>query len=149
MRALMIVTCMCLSLMGWNPAQAAEEVLPAPDQESIRETLRTLDVKIDLKPTEGRGDTSTGGGLAAKGELPASSPLFRDVPSISGQYLMGRTTLLPFIGAGFGGGYNSDRERALNPGISGLSDSGLRSHWSQFGQGFAPNEFHMGVRIPF
>lgn len=57
--------------------------------------------------------------------------------------------MLPFIGDGFGGGYSSERDRALNPSVSGLSDSGLRTQWNQLGQGFSPNEFHMGIRIPF
>jgi hypothetical protein len=54
--------------------------------------------------------------------------------------------LKPYIGAGFGNGYGSDLERSLNGGPSIQTDPGLRS---LFGQGLAPNEFQMGIRLPF
>ncbi len=75
-----------------------------------------------------------------------TATVFRDVPSISGQYSVGGTTLMPYLGAGFGSGYASERDRSLNSPLSPNLDSGLRS---QFGQSFAPNEFQMGIRIPF
>lgn len=75
--------------------------------------------------------------------------LFHDVPSIHGNYAVGGRTLMPYIGAGFAGGYGSDRDRALSPTGQTLPDSGVRGQWSQFGQGFGPNEFQMGIRIPF
>jgi hypothetical protein len=73
-------------------------------------------------------------------------PLFRDVPSLSGRYTLRGMTFLPYIGAGFSGGYASEFDRALTPNpqpqpnanIGGLS-----------GQGMVPNEFQMGIRIPF
>ena len=75
-----------------------------------------------------------------------TATVFRDVPSISGQYSVGGTTLMPYLGAGFGSGYASERDRSLNSPLSPNIDTGLRS---QFGQSFAPNEFQMGIRIPF
>ena len=81
---------------------------------------------------------------------PGSSTLsnvFRDIPSLSGDYLGGgRTKLTPYIGAGFGSGYASDLDRSLSGGASTQADSGSRSH---FGQGLTPNEFQIGIRIPF
>ena len=80
---------------------------------------------------------------------PGSSTLsnaFRDIPSISGDYVGGGTKLTPFIGAGFGSGYASDLDRSLSGGASTQADSGSRSH---FGQGLTPSEFQMGIRIPF
>lgn len=53
---------------------------------------------------------------------------------------------MPYIGAGFGGGYSSEVDRSLGSAPPAQGDSGLRS---QFGQGFSPNEFQMGVRISF
>lgn len=76
----------------------------------------------------------------------ASSSDFRDVPSISGRYLLGGKTLLPYVGAGFSGGYGSEFNRSLGGEPPASSDLGLRS---QFGQGVSPNEFQLGVRIPF
>lgn len=78
-------------------------------------------------------------------ELTAPSTFFRDVPSISGQYSFRGRTILPYLGAGFGNGYTSDLDRSLNPRSMTL-DPGFRT---QLGQGLAPNEFQMGVRIPF
>ena len=76
----------------------------------------------------------------------ASSADVRDIPSISGRYAIGGRTLLPYIGAGFSGGYSSEFNRSLGGASSTQSDFGLRS---QFGQNVSPNEFQLGVRIPF
>jgi hypothetical protein len=75
----------------------------------------------------------------------ASSADVRDVPSIHGRYSIGGRTLLPYIGAGFSGGYGSELNRSFGA-PSMQSDFGLRS---QFGQNVSPNEFQLGVRIPF
>ena len=87
------------------------------------------------------------------GQAPAVPPgsstpstVFRDIPLLSGGYLGGGTKLTPYIGAGFGSGYASDLDRSLSGGASIQTDSGARSH---FGQGLTPNEFQMGIRIPF
>jgi hypothetical protein len=76
----------------------------------------------------------------------ASSADVRDIPSVSGRYAIGGRTLLPYIGAGFAGGYNSEFNRSLSGAPSSQSEFGLRS---QFGQSVSPNEFQLGVRIPF
>jgi hypothetical protein len=72
--------------------------------------------------------------------------VFRDTPSISGDYLGAGTKLTPYIGAGFGSGYASDLDRSLSGRSSTQTDSGSRSH---FGQGLTPSEFQVGIRIPF
>ena len=76
----------------------------------------------------------------------ASFSDFRDVPSISGRYSIEGRTLLPYIGAGFSGGYGAEFNRSLGGVPPVLGDFGLRS---QFGQSVSPNEFQLGVRIPF
>ena len=76
----------------------------------------------------------------------AASADVRDIPSISGRYSIGGRTLLPYIGAGFSGGYSSEFGRSLAVVPPSQSDFGLRS---QFGQSVSPNEFQLGVRIPF
>ena len=76
----------------------------------------------------------------------AASADVRDIPSISGRYAIGGRTLLPYIGAGFSGGYGSEFNRSLAGVSPTQSDFGLRS---QFGQNVSPNEFQLGVRIPF
>ena len=75
-----------------------------------------------------------------------TSNVFRDIPSISGDYSGGGTKLMPYIGAGFGSGYASDFDRSLSGRPSTQTDSGSRSH---FGQGLTPSEFQIGIRIPF
>jgi hypothetical protein len=83
----------------------------------------------------------------ARSELPGSSipsSVFRDIPSISGDYPVGGIRLKPYIGAGFGSGYASDLDRSLGGGPSTQTDS---QHLS--GQGHTPSEFQMGIRIPF
>lgn len=76
----------------------------------------------------------------------ASSSNVQDIPSISGHYAIGGKTLLPYIGAGFSGDYGSEFNRSLGGVPPALSDFGLRS---QFGQSVSPNEFQLGIRIPF
>ena len=95
-----------------------------------------------------------GEGTAGKLEPPAALSLdsltasnaFRDLPSISGNYRVKGTTIMPYIGAGFGRGYSSDVDRSLNSSPPSQTDPGLRS---LFGQGLTPSEFQMGLRIPF
>ena len=76
----------------------------------------------------------------------ASSSNFHDIPSISGRYSIGGRTLLPYIGAGFSGGYSSEFNRSLGGVPPAPSDFGPRS---QFGQSVSPNEFQLVIRIPF
>lgn len=75
-----------------------------------------------------------------------ASKTFRDIPSISGNYTVKGTRIMPYIGAGFGHGYTSDVDRSLNSSPSTPTDPGLRS---MLGQGLTPSEFQMGLRIPF
>jgi hypothetical protein len=74
------------------------------------------------------------------------SEIFRDIPSISGGYSVGGRTILPYLGAGFGGGNTSEFTRSFGAPLSLQPTAGLRS---QLGQGHSPNEFQMGLRIPF
>ena len=77
---------------------------------------------------------------------PSADSLLRDVPSLSGRYSAGHMTFLPYIGAGFGAGYNSELDRAFTPNMQpqqNLNFGGLP------GQSLVPNEFQMGIRIPF
>jgi len=74
------------------------------------------------------------------------SNVFRDMPSISGDFSGGGTKLMPYIGAGCGSGYASDLDRSIGGRSSPQTDSGSRSH---FGQGLTPSEFQIGIRIPF
>lgn len=71
--------------------------------------------------------------------------VYRDIPSISGDYLGGGPKFRPYIAAGFGGGYAADLDRSLSA-LSSLTNSGSRSY---LGQGLTPSEFQMGIRIPF
>ena len=75
-----------------------------------------------------------------------ASKTFRDIPSISGNYTVKGTRIMPYIGAGFGHGYTSDVDRSLNSSPSTQTDPGLRS---MLGHGLTPSEFQMGLRIPF
>lgn len=87
--------------------------------------------------------------VPATADLPVQlSPatIFRDIPSISGRYSVGGHVIVPYLGAGFGGGYTSELNRSLTGPPPVQTDIGLRS---QFGQGISPNEFQLGLRIPF
>ncbi len=73
--------------------------------------------------------------------------VYRDLPTISSRYSVGGTTLMPYVGAGFGNGYTSDLDRSLNGGASALGDTSLRNLFGT--QNLTPNEVRLGIRIPF
>ena len=79
-------------------------------------------------------------------QLSAASTIFRELPSLNGRYSVGQTTILPYVGAGFGAGYTSELDRSMGGGSSLQTDPGLRN---LFGPSLTPNEFQMGIRIPF
>jgi len=134
-----IVSTMCLmSLLSVSPAGAASEGTSA--------TSSSMPVAIDKLDQHAFNSDVVGQPPAVVPGPTTSSKVFRDIPSISRDYSVGGTTLMPYIGAGFGSGYASDLERSLNGGSSIQIDSGLRS---LFGQGLTPSEFQMGIRIPF
>lgn len=72
--------------------------------------------------------------------------IFRQTPTLSGRFQVREQTLIPYVGAGFGGGYMTERDRALGPG-PGLPQQNLLG--DSLGKGMMPNEFQMGIRIPF
>ena len=134
-----VVSLLCL-VLGVDCAEAATRHPVLQDQGSTGETRS----RLRLTPAPA-GPDSKPSAPTAQGSSSASTP-FRDVPSISGRYSVGGTLLMPYIGAGYRGGYVSDLEQVLAPNVVTPSDSVLRS---QFGQGLTPNEFQMGIRIPF
>jgi hypothetical protein len=75
-----------------------------------------------------------------------SSSYVRDIPSISGHYSIGGRTWFPYLGTGFSGGYSSELNRSLGGAPLTQIDLGFRN---QLGQSVSPNEFQLGVRIPF
>jgi hypothetical protein len=87
-----------------------------------------------------------GSGSASMPVTPSANSLFRDVPSLSGRYSAGGMTLLPYIGAGFGAGYSSELNRAFAPNLEPQQNLNLGG---PLGQKMVPNEFQLGIRIPF
>jgi len=119
-------------------AHAAEDLLVADSP-----ALQSLNEQFS------RGGVASEVPFYAPTSLPLSSPsssIVRDIPSISGRYSVGGRTIMPYLGAGFGGGYTSELNRSLTGPPPVQSDVGLRS---PLGQGLSPNEFQMGLRIPF
>ncbi|MBX9659392.1 MAG: hypothetical protein K2X00_12555 [Nitrospiraceae bacterium] len=117
----------------------ATEDLPVADSPALQ----------SLNQQFSRGGVASEVPFYAPDSLPLSSPsssIFRDIPSISGRYSVGGRTIMPYLGAGFGGGYTSELNRSLTGPPPVQSDVGLRS---PLGQGLSPNEFQMGLRIPF
>lgn len=75
--------------------------------------------------------------------------VLRTVPTVSTQVSVKGTTLVPYIGAGFGGGYLTEFDRSLNPAQAPSSGSFNVGSKNLLGQQLIPNEFHLGVRVPF
>ncbi|BFU93201.1 MAG: hypothetical protein NTAFB01_43880 [Nitrospira sp.] len=76
----------------------------------------------------------------------------RTLPTLSKPISVGGRTFVPYIGAGFGGGYATEFDRALNPAASvssSSSDSSQAGSKSLLGQNLIPNEVQLGIRFPF
>ena len=131
-----LLLCAVLAVSARGVAAQSEPVSESPALQSLNEQFSRGGVESEVP-------------LSAPASLPSYSPsssIFRDIPSISGRYSVGGRTVMPYIGAGFGGGYTSELNRSLTGPPPVQSDVGLRS---QLGQGLSPNEFQMGIRIPF
>ena len=87
-----------------------------------------------------------GANIATKPVTPSAGSLFRDVPSLSERYSVREMRVLPYIGAGFGAGYTSELDRTLAPNVPPQHNLNLGG---QLGQSMVPNEFQLGIRIPF
>lgn len=134
-----IVSALCLmGLLSFSHAGAAGEGPLATGPS-------TAGASGKLDPSALKSDVAGHGPSVPPGPATPSN-VFRDIPSISGDYSVGGTRLMPYIGAGFGSGYTSALDRSLSGGPSIQTDSGLRS---LFGQGLTPSEFQMGIRVPF
>lgn len=76
--------------------------------------------------------------------------LFSQPATLAGRYTMKGSTVIPYIGLGFGGGETTDVNRTVT------RHSSLQSSIPQdrlmsdvLGKTFMPNEFQLGIRIPF
>jgi hypothetical protein len=79
-----------------------------------------------------------------------SNRLFSQPPTLSSRYTLQGTTLMPYIGLGFNGGNLRDSSGTLIPqsGLAGsLQDDRLLR--DGLGRTAMPNEFQLGIRIPF
>ncbi|MET0515492.1 MAG: hypothetical protein ABW047_09235 [Nitrospiraceae bacterium] len=72
--------------------------------------------------------------------------IMRQAPALTGRFQLKDQTFIPFIGVGLGGGYTTDRDRAL--GSNWLQQNQTLSG-DMFGKNMMPNEVNMGFRIPF
>ncbi len=76
--------------------------------------------------------------------------LFSQPATLAGRYTMNGSTVIPYIGLGFGGGETTDVNRTV------VRQSALQSPIQQdrlmndvLGKTLVPNEFQLGIRIPF
>ena len=89
---------------------------------------------------------STAAGPTYAPPLDPNQNIMRQAPALTGRFQLNDQTFIPFIGAGFGGGYTTDRDRAL--GSNWLQQNQTLSG-DAFGKNMMPNEVNMGFRIPF
>jgi hypothetical protein len=75
----------------------------------------------------------------------------RTTPALSTQISVSGLTLVPYVAAGFGGGYVTERDRVLHtvPSASSLSSPAAAGLRSLLGPHLIPNEVHLGIRFPF
>src|SRR5215213_5744213 len=136
------LTVMLFTLLPLSQGNAAS-IGPAVEP-GINETPVVLELPVLKMPPQ---ESTVAPPIAGPSfEFSAASSIFRDLPSINGRYSVGETTLLPYVGAGFGNGYISQLDRSMSGNSSLQTDAGLRN---LFGPNLTPNEFQMGIRIPF
>ncbi|MGH7230275.1 MAG: hypothetical protein ACREJU_02835 [Nitrospiraceae bacterium] len=75
-----------------------------------------------------------------------SNNLLSQPPMLTGRYTLNGQTFMPYIGAGFSGGETKDPNRAAVRESAAQEDRLLRE---PLGSTLVPNEFQLGVRIPF
>ena len=141
-----IATTMALTLMLVTvlPLSQGDAATVGPPAESGTNEVPVLLTMPPLKvPAQSTMAPPIG---APASQLSAASTIFRDLPSLNGRYSVGQTTILPYVGAGFGAGYTSELDRSMGGGSTLQTDPGLRN---LFGPSLTPNEFQMGIRIPF
>jgi hypothetical protein len=119
----------CLTLVVWGVGVSANGEDP----------IGTSSTWSSLRPQAG---TSA---LDLPSTADQSRSVFRQAPALTGRFELNNQTFFPFIGAGFGGGYTNDRDRAL--GSNGLFHNPAQS--GDLGKNMMPNEFNLGLRIPF
>lgn len=80
----------------------------------------------------------------------ATNNVFSEPPSLNGHYTVHGSTVMPYIGLGFGGGETTDVNRTVT------RESTLRSAVQQdrllsdsLGKSLTPSEVQLGIRIPF
>lgn len=134
-----IVFAICvMGLLSFSRVEAARDGSVAPG--SL--TAAIIGKVDDAAPKKGVMDQTPS--VPSGSSIPSN--VFRNIPSIGGDFWGGGTKLMPYIGAGFGSGYASDLDRSISGRPSTPTDSGSRSH---VGQGLTPSEFQLGIRIPF
>lgn len=120
----------------------------------------TKDVSASIGPA--RSGLMGPSALAKAGEIELRQPpsistagesgmALRTTPALSTQISVSGLTLVPYVAAGFSGGYVTERDRALHavPSASSLSNSATAGLRSLLGPQLIPNEVHLGIRVPF
>lgn len=74
------------------------------------------------------------------------STVFRDPPILEPWSGLYNHTILPYFGLGFSGGETADPNRQAARESAAQEQPSSRDH---LGESFIPNEFQIGVRIPF
>lgn len=80
----------------------------------------------------------------------ATNSVFSQPPTLAGRYTVNGSTVIPYIGLGFGGGETTDVNRtAARQSILQNSVQQDRLLNDVLGKSLVPNEFQVGIRIPF
>jgi hypothetical protein len=97
-----------------------------------------------------RSERSENGILNRAASSSGSNRVFREPPSLSTRYTLNGHTVLPYVGIGYGAGEPIDANRMMmrdNAGQSSMQEDRILR--DVLGKNVMPNEFQLGVRIPF
>lgn len=85
-------------------------------------------------------------GLVLNPSIQGPRSLFPDLPVLTTRYGSGSHAFLPFLGVGFGHGETADVTRQI---FNDSAVQGAPSVQRLLGNNLMPNEFQVGIRIPF
>jgi hypothetical protein len=120
-----------------NPTRGEEPLLVTPVPPVLTAPAPVINSSSSLLPS-----TALSSG--------ATNNVFSQPPTLAGRYTMNGSTVIPYIGLGFGGGETTDANRtAARQSVLQSSAQQDRLLNDVLGKSLVPNEFQVGIRIPF
>ena len=142
-----------MAIRYWLPVQAFLIVMVLVVQPCFAREEKQLPMapfSVAVTPSLKLIDPSSSSLLGTTLSSGISNNVFSEPPTLAGRYIWNGSTVIPYIGLGFGGGETTDMTRTITR-QSALQNSIQQDRLMSdvLGKTLVPNEFQLGVRIPF